>query len=87
MQARSKVESFTTILRGARTRPNTSHWRMPDRLTGASACDMRAIMLRAADWSDNDAHTREDDWVGPSLPSLTAVLSLLEPSQAVADPA
>lgn len=49
-------------------------------LTGASTCGMRAIMLRAADWSDNDAHTREDDWAGPSLPSLTAVLSLLEPS-------
>ncbi|MFD7643579.1 HAD family hydrolase [Kitasatospora sp. NPDC059795] len=46
-------------------------------LTGATACGMRAFMLRAADWADNDAHSREDDWSGPSLPSLSDVLSLL----------
>jgi putative hydrolase of the HAD superfamily len=46
-------------------------------LTGASGCGMRAVMLRADDWSVNVAHTREDDWPGPSVPSLSAVLSLL----------
>ena len=46
-------------------------------LTGASGCGMRAYMLRASDWSDNDAHQREDDWPGPTLPSLTAVLALV----------
>jgi len=47
-------------------------------LTGASACGMRAIMLRADDWAVNVAHAREDNWPGPSVPSLSAVLSLLE---------
>jgi putative hydrolase of the HAD superfamily len=46
-------------------------------LTGASRCGMRAYMLRATDWADNDAHQREDDWPGPTLPSLTAVLPLV----------
>ena len=46
-------------------------------LTGASGCGMRAVMLRADDWAVNVAHTREDDWPGPSIPSLSAVLSLL----------
>jgi len=45
-------------------------------LTGASACGMRAFMLRADDWADNDAHAREDDWGGPFLGSLTDVLAL-----------
>jgi putative hydrolase of the HAD superfamily len=54
-----------------------------DELTGASSCGMQAVMLRAADWADNDAHPREDDWAGPFLPSLTAILSLLEPPRAV----
>jgi len=49
-----------------------------DELTGASNCGMRAFMLRAADWADNDAHTREDGWTGPFLPSLTDVLALLQ---------
>jgi len=48
-----------------------------DELTGASSCGMQAFMLRAPDWADNDAHRREDDWPGPTLPSLTAVLALL----------
>jgi putative hydrolase of the HAD superfamily len=47
-------------------------------LTGASSCGMHAYMLRAGDWADNDAHRREDDWTGPTLPSLTAVLSLVQ---------
>ncbi|MFJ1973914.1 HAD family hydrolase [Streptomyces sp. NPDC087903] len=54
-------------------------------LTGASNCGMQAFMLQAPDWADNDAHVREDDWAGSSLPSLTDVLSLLEPSPAVVD--
>jgi putative hydrolase of the HAD superfamily len=58
-----------------------------DELTGASNCGMQTFMLRAADWADNDAHAREDNWAGPFLPSLTDVLSLLEPSPAVVDPA
>jgi putative hydrolase of the HAD superfamily len=47
-------------------------------LTGASGCGMRAVMLRADDWAGNVAHAREDDWPGLSVPSLSAVLSLLE---------
>lgn len=46
-------------------------------LTGASGCGMRAVMLRAADWSDNETLTRDDDWAGPSVSSLTAVLTQL----------
>ncbi|MFC4057086.1 HAD family hydrolase [Planomonospora corallina] len=45
-------------------------------LTGASACGMRAFMLRAEDWWDDDAHSREDDWPGPYLSSLREVLDL-----------
>ncbi|HXP22184.1 MAG TPA: HAD-IA family hydrolase [Streptosporangiaceae bacterium] len=48
-------------------------------LTGASGCGMRAVMLRAADWQENETHTRDDDWSGPAVPSLTAVMSLLGP--------
>jgi putative hydrolase of the HAD superfamily len=47
-------------------------------LTGASGCGMRAYMLRASDWAENDAHEREDDWPGPVIPSLTAVLPLVQ---------
>lgn len=47
-------------------------------LSGASASGMRAVMLRGEDWWVNVAHTREDDWPGPAVPSLSAVLSLLE---------
>jgi len=50
-------------------------------LTGASACGMRAVMLRGDDWSDNAAHSREDDWPGPSVADLSAVLSLLPPAR------
>lgn len=46
-------------------------------LSGASRCGMQAIMLRAEDWWANVAHSREDDWPGPSVPSLSAVLVLL----------
>ncbi len=47
-------------------------------LTGASRCGMRAFMLRATDWTDNDAHTREDDWAGPSVSALTEVPALVD---------
>lgn len=43
-------------------------------LSGASACGMHAVMLRAADWYTSAAHAREDDWAGPWVPSLSAVL-------------
>jgi putative hydrolase of the HAD superfamily len=46
-------------------------------LTGASGCGMRAVMLRAEDWPGNVAHSREDDWAGPVVTSLPAVLSCL----------
>jgi putative hydrolase of the HAD superfamily len=46
-------------------------------LSGASACGMMAVMLRAEDWGVNVANAREDDWAGPSVPSLSAVLSWL----------
>ncbi|MEW1780056.1 HAD family hydrolase [Streptomyces sp. NPDC086777] len=55
-------------------------------LTGASGCGMRAFMLRATDWTGNDAHAREDDWPGPYLSTLTDVLTLVEPSPAATDP-
>ncbi|MGN6793662.1 MAG: HAD family hydrolase [Streptosporangiaceae bacterium] len=48
-------------------------------LSGASACGMRAVMLRAEDWYTSAAHAREDDWAGPWVPSLSAVLHLLGP--------
>jgi putative hydrolase of the HAD superfamily len=46
-------------------------------LTGAAACGMRAFMLRAADWADDDAHAREDDWSGPVVSALADVLRLV----------
>ena len=49
-------------------------------LTGASACGMRAVMLRGDDWYTVTAHAREDDWAGASVLSLSAVLGLLEPN-------
>ncbi len=50
-------------------------------LTGASACGMRAVMLRADDWYVNVAHSREDDWPGAAVADLSAVLALLPPSR------
>jgi putative hydrolase of the HAD superfamily len=47
-------------------------------LSGASACGMRAVMLRADDWYTSTAHAREDDWAGPWIPSLSGVLRLLD---------
>jgi putative hydrolase of the HAD superfamily len=47
-------------------------------LTGASACGMRAVMLRADDWYTSAAHGREDDWTGPHIRSLSDVLRLLD---------
>jgi len=49
-------------------------------LSGASACGMRAVMLRAEDWSANVANGREDDWPGPWVRSLSAVLAWLPSS-------
>ncbi|MBF8191291.1 HAD family hydrolase [Nonomuraea sp. K274] len=46
-------------------------------LTGASSCGMTAYMLRAHDWAGNDAHSRETDWSGPAVRSLSEVLDLL----------
>lgn len=46
-------------------------------LSGASACGMRAVMLRAADWASVAARNRENDWSGPAISSLAAVLTLL----------
>jgi putative hydrolase of the HAD superfamily len=46
-------------------------------LSGASAVGMTAYLLRDADWDDNKAHDREQDWPGPSLSSLGEALPLL----------
>ncbi|WP_060887188.1 HAD family hydrolase [Streptomyces caniscabiei] len=46
-------------------------------LSGAAACGMTAVMLRAADWADNDVVMRENDWAGLWIPSLSLVPSLL----------
>jgi putative hydrolase of the HAD superfamily len=54
-------------------------------LSGASACGMHAVMLRAPDWYANSSHAREDDWAGPWVPSLSAVLQLLGRSVPAAD--
>jgi putative hydrolase of the HAD superfamily len=56
-------------------------------LTGASRCGMQAFMLRAADWADNDAYAREDNWAGPALLSLTDVLTLVPVPPVLPDPA
>lgn len=55
-------------------------------LTGASGSGMQAFMLRAADWAENDTHSREDDWPGPWISTLSDVLALVGSSPAVADP-
>jgi putative hydrolase of the HAD superfamily len=47
-------------------------------LSGASACGMHAVMLRADDWYTSSAHAREDDWAGQWIPSLSGVLRLLD---------
>lgn len=47
-------------------------------LSGASACGMRAVMLRADDWYTSSAHAREDDWAGQWIPSLSGVPRLLD---------
>ncbi|MET7378732.1 HAD family hydrolase [Streptomyces sp. NPDC005526] len=46
-------------------------------LSGALACGMTAMMLRAPDWAENDVVMREDDWAGPSISSLAMVPSLV----------
>jgi putative hydrolase of the HAD superfamily len=55
-------------------------------LTGASKCGMQAFMLRAADRADNDAHSREDDWPGPALPTPADVLTLVDGSRPTLTP-
>lgn len=46
-------------------------------LTGARECGMTPYMLRADDWGDNHAHSREDTWPGPYLAALAEVIPLL----------
>jgi putative hydrolase of the HAD superfamily len=46
-------------------------------LTGAPGSGMRAFMLRAAGWADNDA-CRRKDWSGPSVSALGDVLPLVD---------
>ena len=45
-------------------------------LTGARGYGMTPYMLRASDWYDNDAYSREDDWAGPYVDALSAVVDL-----------
>ena len=47
-------------------------------LTGAAAVGMTAVRLAAPDLSDHLVFDADEDFVGPSVPSLTAVLSLLD---------
>ncbi|QMU70620.1 HAD family hydrolase [Streptacidiphilus sp. P02-A3a] len=49
-----------------------------DELSGATAQGMTAVMLRASDWADNDAHAREDSWPGPFLPTLSSIVSAVD---------
>ncbi|MGY5048461.1 HAD family hydrolase [Streptomyces sp. 900105755] len=46
-------------------------------LSGATGQGMTAVMLRASDWADNDAHAREDSWPGPFIPTLSTVVSAI----------
>lgn len=46
-----------------------------DELSGATGQGMTAVMLRASDWADNDAHAREDNWPGRFCTTLSAVVS------------
>jgi putative hydrolase of the HAD superfamily len=41
---------------------------------------MTAVMLRAADWTADDAHAREDTWPGPYFAALSETVA------AAADP-
>lgn len=47
-------------------------------LAGASICNMTAVMLRAADWAERNAHREEGEWSGESIESLSMVPKLLE---------
>jgi putative hydrolase of the HAD superfamily len=48
-------------------------------LTGAAAVGMTAVRLAAPDLADHLVFDADDDFAGPSVPSLTAVLDLLNP--------
>lgn len=47
-------------------------------LTGAAAVGMTAVRLAAPDLSDHLVFNADEDFAGPSVPSLTAVLDLLD---------
>ncbi|MGW4941255.1 HAD family hydrolase [Actinoplanes sp. NPDC004185] len=52
-------------------------------LTGAAAVGMTAVRLAAPDLADHLVFDADDDFAGPSVPSLTAVLDLLDPVPAL----
>ena len=52
-------------------------------LTGAEAVGMTAVRLAASDLADHLVFDADDDFTGPSVPSLTAVLDLLHPEPAL----
>jgi putative hydrolase of the HAD superfamily len=47
-------------------------------LTGAAAVGMTAVRLAAPDLADHLVFNADEDFTGPSVPSLTAVLDLLD---------
>jgi putative hydrolase of the HAD superfamily len=47
-------------------------------LTGAAAVGMTPVRLNAPDLADHLVFDRDDDFAGPSVPSLSALLTLLE---------
>jgi putative hydrolase of the HAD superfamily len=53
-------------------------------LTGAEAVGMTAVRLAASDLADHLVFNADEDFTGPSVPSLTAVLDLLHPEPALA---
>ena len=52
-------------------------------LTGAAAVGMTAVRLAAPDLADHLVFDADEDFAGPSVPSLTAVLELLDPVPAL----
>lgn len=53
-------------------------------LTGAAAIGMTPVRLNAPDLVDHLVFDRDDDFAGRSIPSLTALLDLLDPVPAMA---
>ncbi len=53
-------------------------------LTGAAAVGMTAVRLAAPDLRDHLVFNADEDFSGPSVPSLTALLDLLHPQPALA---